>query len=101
MCMLSYNPSDDELFATPDFPDDGGPFADHPSPNDDAIFAHWSDEQDAALIRIANAACPKCDGPMHFSEAKWVHCPACSSAKPACAAILRGDDTMFSATGPF
>jgi len=34
-------------------------------------------------VRISNAACPACDGPIYFSEEKFIHCPDCGPAKAA------------------
>ena len=34
-------------------------------------------------LRVENAACPVCDGPIYFSDAKWLHCPKCGPANSA------------------
>jgi len=31
-------------------------------------------------VRLTNARCPRCDGPVYFDEVGWLHCPRC--AKP-------------------
>jgi hypothetical protein len=32
-------------------------------------------------VRVRNAACPKCDGPVYYHPDRWLYCTRCSALR--------------------
>jgi hypothetical protein len=38
-----------------------------------------SDDSSTQPVRVRNACCPKCDGPVYYQPERWLYCTRCSA----------------------